>query len=246
MRVLSIFVRRVACITVLASAVGCEGAPPTASQQEALATVLAQDEICDYRDLDVSVTGGVEFKADCLVGRWQGRKSNYNPGNAVSIGCPSNAVVTGLWGKSGQFLDHLGVKCAWIQYDGTLGPSVRWNDAGGNGGGCWFNDSTCNTDIDCPAGWAANGIFGHSGKSVDSVGLECAPFNAPHSQHQQVGPSNSGGGGSPYEVQCGRTNGYNDTSLYTYIGMGGDFIQGFEVIAPNWIEGLVTHCVGIR
>jgi hypothetical protein len=232
MRLLSTVARSVQWISAVAFVVGCDGSKSIASQEEALGLLPDSAEMCGYYDASFGA-----YTSECVVGRWQGRSyTNQIPENISFIGCPSNAMVTGIWGKSGQFLDHLGVICAWIQFDGTLGPNVRWNDAGGNGGGDF-------TDITCPWQMAVNGIYGNSGMSVDSIGLECAPFSSPHSQHLQTGTTPSGGGGGAYEVQCGRINSYNDTSDGTDPpGLGGDFITSFGVISPHWIDGLVVGC----
>ncbi len=73
-----------------------------------------------------------------------------NDGNAYEFSCGEGNVAVGIYGRSGAWLDALGLLCAPYQSDGTLGTVFKTDTAGGNGGG--------DHEASCPMGQALVGI----------------------------------------------------------------------------------------
>jgi hypothetical protein len=79
-----------------------------------------------------------------------GGGSNVSDG-PYAISCPSDTVIVGLYGRSGLWLDRIGLLCAPINSDGTLGPPMKTDTAGGDGGSamevtCPINESLVGID----------------------------------------------------------------------------------------------------
>jgi hypothetical protein len=66
---------------------------------------------------------------------------------ARTLYCDDNEIAVGLNGRSGSIIDRLGVRCAVLNGDGTLGTIRNGPTYGGNGGTAFNMDGT----YDCPA-----------------------------------------------------------------------------------------------
>lgn len=75
---------------------------------------------------------------------------------ARTLACNDNEIAVGLWGRSGSIIDRLGVRCAILNEDGSLGTARTGPSYGGNGGGP-FNDTGA---FDCPTGSALYEVDG--------------------------------------------------------------------------------------
>lgn len=71
-------------------------------------------------------------------------------GSIFELSCGEGDVAVGIHGRSGAWLDALGLVCAPVQPDGTLGAVFKTDTAGGNGGG--------EREAVCPTGQALVGI----------------------------------------------------------------------------------------
>lgn len=75
---------------------------------------------------------------------------------AQTLYCEDNEIAVGLNGRSGSIIDRLGVRCAVLNSDGTLGAVRNGPTYGGNGGSAFNLDGT----YDCPANSALFEIDG--------------------------------------------------------------------------------------
>lgn len=86
--------------------------------------------------------------------------------------CPSGYVAVGLYGRSGWFLDQVGLVCQTLNSNGSLSPynQVTTSAVGGPNGNPF--------QFTCPVGQAIVGFHGYSGQYPESVGIHCAtPYN---------------------------------------------------------------------
>jgi hypothetical protein len=154
----------------------------------------------------------------------------------AELKCYNGDVIVGLTGRSGQYVDLLSISCAPLHADGTLGmPYTRLDSFGlpiqfgGNGGSSFAPEN-------CPPGQAAIGVHGHSGDSLDALGLECAPppFVNPQTGSQTV-ETPSWGGGNSFLQFCPNNNlqGWNGT---------GYVLDGIVVQWGDWIDSIEPIC----
>jgi len=89
-----------------------------------------------------------------------------NGGNSFTRTCPSGHVLTGVRWRTGAAVDGIGIQCAPIRADGTLGQRVDVGTmAGGNGG-------TAGRD-DCRGGVIAGQNGATAGVSLGSLFFRC-------------------------------------------------------------------------
>jgi hypothetical protein len=74
--------------------------------------------------------------------------------------CPGGQVLVGVFGRSGGYVDQMGIQCA--PATSWMGTATIWTTAyaGGGEGGVPFSDT-------CPKGYAIVGLDGRSGLYVD-------------------------------------------------------------------------------
>lgn len=123
----------------------------------------------------------VQITAD---GRWIGSETTTSSspgtsGNPFSLRCPPNHAVTGLVGRSGNWVDRLAVRCKPLTNGGALSGSAVLartssnETAVGGSGGSSFGPTDCASNV------PARGIIGQSGSVptgasyVDQIGLNC-------------------------------------------------------------------------
>jgi hypothetical protein len=208
--------------------VGCQ--PPSPSDADGTVTKAdigpGQPVLCPF----INPQGNIQYSRACFAGQVPGDPgppSNLPPPNR-QLECPPGKVVTGIYGRSGSYIDRIGIDCADVLADGTLSAPTGGDWVGGNGGG-YFDD----IDHSCPAGWAAAGIYGHAGAYIDSIGLTCVPAPFTRDLSSQQAPRAGGNGGSPYQVNC------QTTSL---AGGNHDLITGLRVWYGDYIDALAPEC----
>src|SRR5207248_998377 len=81
--------------------------------------------------------------------------------------CHSNEVMTGVRGRQGQYLNAIGIRCAVLNPDGTLGAERTTDPVGGIG---------TNFEDRCPTGQAVVRFAGRAGAVVDTFSATCAPI----------------------------------------------------------------------
>lgn len=119
-------------------------------------------------------------------------------GGSDTLACPSGRVAVGIYGRSGLFVDKLGLACARLYKNGKLGPSGDVGAFGGNGGD-FFR-------IKCPLNQAIVGIHGGAGDYLDRIGLHCAPVKDWYEKDEvdQSTGTAGGPGGHPFSDTCPR------------------------------------------
>jgi hypothetical protein len=88
-------------------------------------------------------------------------------GSPYSTACPSGQVLVGFTGRSGAYVDQIGIQCAppssWVSSSSVWYGTYA---GGGNGGGPYADT--------CPAGYAITSITGRSGAYVDAIQAACS------------------------------------------------------------------------
>ena len=123
-------------------------------------------------------------------------------GTAFTQTCPDGAVLAGLQGRFGDFIDSVKAVCVRLDAIGDAVETTVQSAHGGSGG-------TTGYDLRCPRGWAVTGLRGRSGFFVDRLQLVCAPVqldgtalvSADHADQFKAG----GSGGSAFTLHCGGT-----------------------------------------
>lgn len=87
-------------------------------------------------------------------------------GSPTVLGCASGYVIVGIYGKSGMFIDRLGLVCGLLNADGHLSNQYSTGSVGGTGG---FDFMAM-----CPSGQIAVGLRGRAAGYVDQLGLLCS------------------------------------------------------------------------
>lgn len=118
-------------------------------------------------------TGAISIASSGAASPWFGGSG----GGTWGISCNE---IHGLLGRSGSYIDQLGVRCS----DGSSTP------VGGSGGGPFA--------LSCPTGYYAAGIYGSAGAYVDSLGLFCRSDTGRLRMTASVG----GTGGGYFEYEC--------------------------------------------
>ncbi|MEY4578555.1 MAG: hypothetical protein RL701_3258, partial [Pseudomonadota bacterium] len=90
-------------------------------------------------------------------------------GDTYTRGCPTNMVLIGLRGRSGWWLDSVGVVCS--QYDASgqrvgAAYATDLNELAGGDGGTYFSRI-------CTGNRAVTGITGKAGDYLDHLEVEC-------------------------------------------------------------------------
>jgi hypothetical protein len=135
-------------------------------------------------------------------------------GGNYTLSCLPGEIAIGIYGRSGGYIDQLGLICAYVYPDGSFGPEDWRGWAGGNGGGFFISK--------CPAGHGIAGFSGRSGSFIDQLRLVCDTIPGTSLYY---GPVFGGGGGGPW----------TDISPYrhfltTIMGRSGVFIDSLQQV----------------
>jgi hypothetical protein len=119
-------------------------------------------------------------------------------GGAYTLKCPKGRLAVGIYGRSGAYIDRLGLSCARLYKNGNLGPSDDIGAYGGNGGGAFR--------IQCPKNQAIVGIYGGAGDYLDRIGLYCADVEDWYEDDERghTTSTTGGGGGYSFSDECPR------------------------------------------
>jgi hypothetical protein len=138
-------------------------------------------------------------------------------GTAYNLGCGPGEVITGIFGRSGSYVDQVGFDCAHVNTDGTLSGEYAKGAFGGGGGGAF-------PPAHCPANQMVVGIWGRSHTYVDQLDIVCAP--APFQSYPTYLYGGGGSGGDFFIDNC--PHGYAVSSLVLKWG--------------NWLDAVQAEC----
>lgn len=91
-----------------------------------------------------------------------GRCGGNGGSKTTSLSCPPGMYIIGLTAKGGDYLDHLGIKCAPFNAAGKRGAVGHTAGAGGTGGNQSVNSS-------CSGNRAISSLLAYSGSWVDRL-----------------------------------------------------------------------------
>lgn len=119
-----------------------------------------------------------------------------NVGFPFALTCAPNELVVGLWGRAGNTIDTLGLLCARMRPNGTLGFTEQRPDLG--------NAMTPPFTLQCPKHEVIISLRGLAATKVDRLGGRCARVRAWVMQGKRgaVLPSVGGSMGLPFTDEC--------------------------------------------
>jgi hypothetical protein len=119
-------------------------------------------------------------------------------GSVFDTACDTGDVAVGVVGRSGSLIDNIGLICASVNSDGSLGSTYTTTQHGGTGGTAFTKQ--------CASGQAMVGIEGRSGSDVDQLTIKCSSI----SNWQSSGSVQStvfvggGSGGNAFDESCNK------------------------------------------
>lgn len=145
-------------------------------------------------------------------------------GGSMSLwdSCADQQVMVGIYGNKGTYENQLGIICAPLHADGTLGPEEWHWIMGGQQGSYSFVTH-------CPAGTAVSGLYGFSHTYLDLLGIRCdsPPFTGANVSYNVSGGAS---GGDWFFDMC--PWGYGLRNLTLHFG--------------SWIDGEQAQCAWIQ
>lgn len=97
---------------------------------------------------------------------WGGGGGSFS----YNLDCGSTGVLVGLYGKTGQWIDQLGITCQKVNANGTLGEEYTRGPIGGTGG--------AGKTSRCKAGSAISGMASSTGSFIDKLIAVCCTWSA--------------------------------------------------------------------
>jgi hypothetical protein len=92
-------------------------------------------------------------------------------GGPFTLTCPAEMNLVGIYGKSGGYVDRLGITCVKVYGNGKwVGEPTRQGDLGGPGGGDYA--------VTCPRDTAVTVIIGRASNFVDRLQIGCSGLKA--------------------------------------------------------------------
>jgi hypothetical protein len=89
---------------------------------------------------------------------------------SYNLDCGSGGVMVGVYGKTGQWIDAIGVTCQRVNPDGTLGSSFTRGPSGGSGG--------TGSEARCAAGKVIAAMTAYTGSYVNAFVISCFSWSA--------------------------------------------------------------------
>jgi hypothetical protein len=117
-----------------------------------------------------------EFKGPIWGG--SGGTTGYN------LDCGSTGVMVGIYGKTGMWIDQIGITCQTVKADGTLGGTYTRGPVGGSGG-----DGAASR---CDPGMVVGQMIAATGAFVDRVIIYCFSWD-PRARRYTDGKASYGG-----------------------------------------------------
>lgn len=114
----------------------------------------------------LAFTAGEVGAAEQRSPRWGGSGGT----RSYNMDCGSGGVLVGVTGKSGTWIDQMGVMCRRIASDGSLGGYFTRGPYGGSGG-------TSSGTHRCDGGNVVRGISGLAGSYVHQLHIFCEKWN---------------------------------------------------------------------
>jgi hypothetical protein len=153
-------------------------------------------------------------------------------GSVFNLFCGPGAVLVGISGKWGMFLDSLSITCRTVRADGTLGDAFTKGPAGG-GGGDHAGTGNCPANEVANTAWFATGEF-NSKKYVAQVTIVCGAWN-PATRRVAVGaesdPADGTLGTVPFMGSMSRVACPPDgTPVNAFIGKGDLVIDSIALV----------------
>src|SRR5262249_21648888 len=106
---------------------GCAGPTNESADED---TSAAADSDGDENDASTSSAFSVASATNSDLG-WFGGSGGTS---SARISCPTGSVMVGLQGRVGNVIDRVGLVCAALHADGTLGAATTTTTRGGDGG----------------------------------------------------------------------------------------------------------------
>ena len=125
--------------------------------------------------------------ASLTANAWVSPYRGGTGGGYFTLGCPGGEIAVGFHGRSGWYVDQIGLVCAYVNPDGSLGPDDWQGTTGGTGGSFFFSR--------CPLGYAIGGLAGRSGSYIDQIQPVCRSLSGDAIYY---GPSAGGSGGGAW------------------------------------------------
>jgi hypothetical protein len=129
-------------------------------------------------------------------------------GNPSRVICRPGDVAVGIYGSYGSYINELGLYCATLRANGTLGPMYTTVSSGSPG--------PYPFKALCPSGAVLNGLSGRSATYLDAIQVECSWLPDPIHEDYTVAWEYGGHGGSWFGDDC--PDGYAITTLYIRSG----------------------------
>jgi hypothetical protein len=98
-------------------------------------------------------------------------------GTAFRRDCPSHYVATGLRGRAEKWFDAVGLLCAPILADGSVGPTTTSGTLTGGGGGTVFSSQCAAGQVMVAAKLFANQVFPMPSQWVFDGRIGCRPWD---------------------------------------------------------------------
>lgn len=98
-------------------------------------------------------------------------------GTAYRRDCPSHYVATGLRGRAEKWIDAVGLLCAPVLADGSLGPTTTSGTLSGGGGGTVFSSQCAAGQAMVGAKLAAGQVFPAPSQWVFDGRIACRPWD---------------------------------------------------------------------
>jgi hypothetical protein len=178
-----------------------------------------------------SVSFGVaeaqEYKGPVWGG--SGGTSSYN------LDCGASGVMVGIYGKTGAWIDQIGITCQTINSDGSLGGSYTRGPVGGPGG----NGAASR----CESGMVVAQMIAATGSFVDRVIVRCHPWDAAARRYTDgsgVNPGNCGTVGTVGYLGGIKLNSYVKCPIERVAkairGKHGSYIDSLQFVCDEYIK----------